>query len=88
MSDLTEVIGAPGDGYQRPDDPELPYVLLTGDEMLHLIALVQTEPGKPPVHTQGGNPHGPDPQCELCGPIMGKAEMLLAVARGEVPRVC
>lgn len=87
MLDLTEVIGAPGDGFQRPDDPELPYVLLTGDEMLHLIALVQTGPGKRPVHINGGNPYGAEPRCELCGPIMAKTQMLLDISEGKVPRV-
>lgn len=64
------------DGYRDPAQTvAIPDVTLTGDEFLHMLAVVaETLPGEPPTH------YGPDvmrgfwkPGCRACESIMAKA---------------
>lgn len=66
-------------GYRDPRETiEIPDVTLTGDEFLHMLAVVgETLPGAPPCH------NGPDsnrgfwkPGCPACEAIVTKAEAL------------
>ncbi len=68
-------------GYRDPNETiRIPDVELTGDEFLHMLAVVgETLPGTPPCH------HGPDvnrgfwkPGCPACESIMAKSEKLSA----------
>jgi hypothetical protein len=82
---IHEIIGVPGQGYERPDDPTLPYVLLSGDELLHLVSIAQVKrPGVPAVlHADlpggPGNPRDVDPNCPICASLFGEGGKLPAL---------
>lgn len=80
MNPLASRHGMSAVGYRDPRETiSIPDVVLTGDEFLHVMAIVgETLPGEPPCHA------GPDvsrgfwkPGCAACKSIMLKAERLM-----------
>lgn len=86
-----QVIGAPGAGYERPDDPPLPYVVLSGDEVLHLVALAQVKKASVDLALPGHTAElgqQVDPKCPICASLFGeggKLPELLAAAEERRP---
>lgn len=72
-----EVIGQPGVGYVREGEPPLPSVVLTGDEALHLTAIMGGAAQGQSAHESG---LVLDPDCPICAAAMAKMSELAAAA--------
>lgn len=87
--DVKACLGLEG-GYERPDDPPLPHVILTGDEMLHLttLATIDSVPGQHDIPDHGIRfKRSFDPNCPICcrlwGHPGGLVKQLVDAAEGK-----
>jgi hypothetical protein len=66
---LVELIGQPGVGYTRPGEPPLPSVVFTGDEALHITAIIGGAHRGESAHASG---LVIDKDCEVCVAVFAK----------------
>lgn len=85
---LHEVIGMPGEGFERKDEPTLPHLVLSGDEALHLNAIAMARLVRGSAHPDRPREFAdrPDPECEICRALWSPGGKIDALTNAATER--